>query len=395
MGVSRLLGGVYAGLTVLFTPSRARAPRRLHNPRRILVIKPCCFGDLVMATAAVAALARAYPQAEIRLAVGAWSRPAVAGNPRLAGLVDSDPVGTASIRQTWRAYLRLARELRATRPDAVLVLDRSPLLGLLAWLTGVRVRAGLDSGGRGFALTHRVPCPPDTARHEVAWYLDVVRALGVPADPTTRLEFYPNPSDEAEATALLTELGVDPTQSRLVALHTGGGSNPGMRLAAKRWAPDRWAAVLTRLLVADPSAGVLLLGGPGAEDRAAANAIRAALPPETQGRVHDAVGRLGWGALAATIQRCRLFLGPDTGALHLAVAVGTPSVAVFGPSDPRRYGPWDPGGPSRAVGGTAMGVDLAALAATLAAVSFHTSVEVDTVWAAVQDVWDARAARFV
>jgi len=387
VAVSRLLDGVYSGLTVLFTPSRARAPRRLQNPQRILVIKPCCFGDLVMATVALAALARAYPQAEIRLAVGAWSRPAVAGNPRLAGLVDSDPVGTASIRQTWRAYLRLARQLRAGRPDAVLVLDRSPVLGLLAWLTGARVRAGLDSGGRGFALTHRVPCPPDAARHEVAWYLDVVRALGVPTDPATRLEFAPTPDDEAEATTLLTELGLYLTQRRLVALHTGGGSNPGMRLAAKRWAPDRWAAVLTRLLAADPAAQVLLLGGPGAEDRTAADAIWAALPPEAQSRVHDAVGRLGWGALAATIRRCRLFLGPDTGALHLAVAVGTPVVAVFGPSDPRRYGPWDPGGPSRAVGGTATGVDLAARATALADVSFHTSVDVDAVWAAVQDVW--------
>ena len=177
------------------------------------------------------------------------------------------------------------------------MLDRSPLLGLLAWLTGARVRAGLDSGGRGFALTHRVPCPPDAARHEVAWYLDVVRVLGVPADPATRMEFTPTPGDVMEATALFTELGLPTDRRRLVALHTGGGSNPGMQLAAKRWAPDRWAAVLARLLAADAGAQVLLLGGPGTEDRAAAAAIRAALPPPVQGRVHDAVGRLGWGAL--------------------------------------------------------------------------------------------------
>ncbi len=389
MAVSRFFGGIYAALTLLFAPSRARAPRRLRNPRRILVIKPCCLGDVVMATTVPAALARAYPAAEIRLVVGAWSRPAVVGNPRLAGLVDSDPVGLASIRQTWRAYLALARQLRALRPDAVLVLDRSPLLGLLAWLTGARVRAGLDSAGRGFALTHRVSCPPAVARHEVEWYLAVVRALGVPVDPATRMEFYPTAADTAAAVALLTELGLHPGTDSLVALHIGGGSNPGMHLAAKRWAPDRWAAVLTRLLLAYPRAHVVLLGGPGADDRAAADTIRAALPAAVQDRVRDAVGRLDWGALAAGIGQCRLFLGPDTGALHLAVAVGTPVVAVFGPSDPRRYGPWDPGGPSRAVGGTAMGVDLAALATTLAAVSFHTSVDVAAVWGAVQAVWRA------
>jgi ADP-heptose:LPS heptosyltransferase len=380
-----MLSILYKLLTLLFAPSRRRAPRRVRKLRRVLVIKPCCFGDVVMATAALAALARVFPEAEIDLAVGAWSRPAVAGNPRLVGLIDSDPVGTESIRRTWRDYLRLARRLRARRYEAVLVLDRSPLLGLLAWLTGARVRAGLDSGGRGFALTHRVPCPPDAGRHEVAWYLDLVRALGVPVHPATRTEFYPTAAESAEAAALLAELGLN-TPLRPIALHTGGGANPGMRLAAKRWAPDRWAAVLTYLLEADPQARVLLVGGPGADDRAGADAIRAGVPPALQDRVLDGVGRLGWGALGALLGQCRLFLGPDTGALHLAVAAGTPAVAVFGPSDPRRYGPWDPGGPSRAVGGTATGVDLAARAAALAAVPYHTSVSVDEVWQAVEAV---------
>src|SRR3954468_7062934 len=108
-----MLSILYRLLTLLFAPSRRRAPRKVRNLRRVLVIKPCCFGDVVMATAALAALARAFPDAAIDLAVGAWSRPAVAGNPRLAGLIDSDPVGTAPIRRTWRDYLRLARRLRA------------------------------------------------------------------------------------------------------------------------------------------------------------------------------------------------------------------------------------------------------------------------------------------
>jgi lipopolysaccharide heptosyltransferase II len=350
----------------------------------VLVIKPCCFGDVVMATAAIAALNRAYPQAAIDLAVGAWSRPAVAANPRLTAIRDSDPVGTAPFRRTWRAYLRLARDLRAGRYDTVLVLDRSPLLGVLAWLTGARVRAGLDSAGRGFALTHRVPCPPAAARHEVAWYLDVVRALGVPADPATRTEFYPTAQERTTADTALVDLGLDPARDLLIALHTGGGSNPGMTLLAKRWAPDRWATVLARLLAAYPGARVLLVGGPGAEDRAAAAQIQAALPEAARPQVYDLVGRFAWGELGALLARCRLFLGPDTGALHLAVAAGTPVVAVFGPSDPRRYAPWDPGGRSAVVGGTRGPTALAAQAAALQGIAFHENAGTDEVWSAIQ-----------
>jgi lipopolysaccharide heptosyltransferase II len=370
----------------VFAPVRWRVARRVTGLQRVLVLKPCCFGDVVMATAALAALQRAYPAAAITLAVGAWSRPAVAANPRLRALIDSDPVGTAPIRRTWRAYLALARRLRRERFDAVLVLDRSPVLGLLAWLAGAPVRAGMDSGGRGFALTHRVPCPPAAARNEVEWYLDVVRALGVPVDPATRTEFYPTPADTAEADAALAALHLDPARDWLIALHTGGGSNPGMRMPAKRWAPARWAAVLTRLLTTYPQAQVLLLGAPGPDDQAAAAQIRAGVPAEQAARVHDLTGCCGWGALGALAGRCRLFLGPDTGAMHLAVAAGAPVVAVFGPSDPRRYAPWDPGGRSRAVGGTAGGVDLAARAAQLAGVAFNEIAPVDAVWAAVRDV---------
>ncbi|HUS13400.1 MAG TPA: glycosyltransferase family 9 protein [Chloroflexia bacterium] len=380
-----VLRGLYAILSVVFWPARRAAGRPVRDLQRVLVLKPCCFGDVVMATAALAALQRAYPMAAINFAVGAWSRDAVAGNPRVAATVDSDPVGSGSLRRTWRAQLALARRLRTAHYDAVIVLDRSPVVGLLAWLTGAPVRAGLDSAGRGFALSHRVPCPPEVARNETAWYLDVVAALGVPLDPTTRTEFYPTDADKAAAAMELASLGLDPGHDLLIALHTGGGSNPGMQLPAKRWAPDRWATVLARLLEAHPEAQVLLLGGPSADDQAAAALIRAGVPEALRPRVHDRAGRHAWGVLGAIAQQCRLFLGPDTGALHLAVAAGTPVVAVFGPSDPRRYAPWDPSGRSRVVGGSATGIDLAARAVALQGVAYHTSVSVDAVTAAVEE----------
>ncbi len=384
---------IYPLLRHIFDGRQAPGRPLIGPPRRVLVIKPCCFGDVLMATPALLALARAWPRARVDLAVGAWSRPAVAHNPRIGVLINSDPLGTAPLKTAAPGVWQLAGRLRG-RYDAALVLDRSPVSASVPWLAGIPIRAGLDSGGRGFALTHRVPCPPTRPRHEADWYLDVVETLTGPLDRATlRLEFVPTGEGEKNAAQLLAALPAaaapilqNPKSKiqNLVALHVGGGANPGMRLPAKRWEPARWAEVLARLGAAEPGVQVVLLGGPA--DKAGAQAIREALPPAMQARTHDLVGRTDWDTLGAVIARCRLFLGPDTGAMHLAVAVGTPVVAVFGPTDPRRYGPWDKGGRSRAVGGTDTGGDLAARAAALATHPYHTSVTVDEVWQAVREV---------
>jgi ADP-heptose:LPS heptosyltransferase len=131
------------------------------------------MGDVLMATPAIAALRKSLPAAHIALAVGQYSRPAVANNPRINELVDTVVGGKGSRLGDYRA---LARALKRGKYGAALVLDRSPLLNLAPRMAGIPVRAGLDSDNRGLALTHPVPCPSASARHEVEWYLDVVRA---------------------------------------------------------------------------------------------------------------------------------------------------------------------------------------------------------------------------
>ncbi len=310
--------------------------------KRVVVIKPCCMGDVLMSTPAIAAFRKALPDAYISLAVAPWSRPAVSSNPRLSNLIDS-PVGT---QDTILAdYMKLARFIRRGRFGTALVLDRSPLLNIVPYLAGVPVRAGLDSDNRGLALTHPVRCPSTKVRHEVEWYLDVVRALGLPAPKKDAyLEFYPTEEDRAEADRVIAQAG-EQGEAGYVAIHVGGGVNPGMRLLSKRWQPERWARIADWLAETyEPT--ILLLGGPSKEDREATARLKEVLSPSTQPYVVDLVGKLSWGALGAAIQRCNLFLGNDTGAMHMATAVRTPVVAVFGPSDPARFGPWDPSGRS-------------------------------------------------
>ena len=387
-GVARL-----AGLPWRLSPGRGK-PLDPGDPRlrRVIIIKPCCMGDVLMSTPAIAALRRALPDAHIAMAVGGWSRQAVAHNPHLNALVEA-PVGGESTR--WADYMKLGRAIRRGKYGTALVLDRSPMLNLAAWLGRAQVRAGLDSNGRGIALTHPVPCPPEKVRHEVEWYLDIVRALGLPVSrDQSYLEFYPTEEDRHEAGRILSEAGVGDEEGGCVALHLGGGSNPGMRLLSKRWQPERWARIADWLVETHDSS-ILLLGGPGKEDREAADKMKSALFEATAPHVVDLIGKVEWGVMAALIGWSDLFLGHDTGAMHLATAMRTPVVAVFGPSDPARYGPWDPWRRAVAVaprpGLTASGAEALRQAAR-SGDDYHSVVTVEGVWAAIEKM-HARTVR--
>ncbi|MEO6458143.1 MAG: glycosyltransferase family 9 protein [Chloroflexia bacterium] len=373
-----------AGLPWRVTRGNRGKPLSPDDPRlrRMLVIKPCCMGDVLMTTAAITALREALPDTQIDMAVGPWSRPAVANNPWLNNLVDFPE----AILKNIGSYMSMVRQIRRGRYGTALVLDRSPLLNLLPALADIPIRAGLDSDGRGIGLTHPVPCPSDSVRHEVEWYLDVVRTLGLPARRQVALEFYPTDSEKERASLLLSEaIGEEgESESGCVAIHVGGGSNPDMKLLSKRWKPQNWARIADWLAETyEPT--ILLLGGPNKEDRQAAEEVKSALFSATQPYVIDMVGKLEWGEMAAVIDRCNLFLGNDTGAMHLATAVGTPVVALFGPSGPARYGPWDPSGRSRVVAGKSKGMGAEALRdAARGKGEYHNAVSPEEVWEAVE-----------
>jgi lipopolysaccharide heptosyltransferase II len=303
------------------------APRSasLNTPNSILIIKPCCLGDVLMATPVIATLRQAFPKARIDFAVGGWSRAIVENNPYLDGLVDCGRVGSGS-RYSWLEYLDLVRRIRVGKYEACFVLDRSPLISLLPYLGGVPQRVGLDSRGRGFSLTVSVPIV--APKHETELYLDTVRAISIEVNKP-RLEFYPTDEDRCHVAEMLRAV----PQAPVVVIHPAGGSNPGMILSAKRWPPQRFAALADRL-IEEKGTQVFLVGGPDDEP------IAAAIKEVMRQKPWDLTGQLTLGQLGTLLERCDLFVGHDTGAMHLAVAVGIPVVAIFGPSDPRIYGPY-------------------------------------------------------
>lgn len=304
-------------------------------PRRVVVVKPCCIGDVLLATPLLASLRAAWPGARFDWAVGNHSRGVLEGQPHVDGLLDATGCVRGELRV--RSIGKLILSMRRGRYDLAVVPDRSPIVNLLPWLARVPRRVGLDSGGRGWPNTVRVHNEAHERRAEVDVYLDIARALGVPlAEP--RPLFVPTAAHRAEAEELLGTLG--PHRPR-VALHVGGGVNPGMALPEKRWPAERFGQLAGRL--AEIGAAVVWLGGPG--DTSSAARARAT---EVFGLGHasegdapqvDGCGRLSLGGTAAVVATCDAYVGSDTGVSHLAVAVGTSAVVVFGPTDPVRYGP--------------------------------------------------------
>lgn len=274
-----------------------------------------------MATPALRALATHYPGAQIDVATTDWSAPALRGNPHLARII------TYPDRRLAVGLHFLARSLRQAGYDLAIGLDPSPLVNLTLWRADIPVRAGIDSDGRGIGLTH--PVAPDPAQHETEAYLAVLAAIGVPPAGTAP-EYHPSAEALRTAATIFPDDG-PPT----VVIHPGGAVNPGTAMPAKRWPPERFAA-LTDRLAAEAGARVVVVGT-NSDREAVAAVVRQATTP-----VVNLCGRLTLDELAALAARAALYVGNDSGTSHLAAAVGTPTVTIFGPTNPGRYRPLGP-----------------------------------------------------
>jgi lipopolysaccharide heptosyltransferase II len=306
--------------------------RARHHPHSIVVIKPCCIGDVIMTTPLLDVLKRNHPQARITYVVGSWSKVIAEHSPAVDEVIDCGRIGIAG-HYSLKEYLALARRLHREHFDLAFVLDRSPMVNLLPWLAGIPRRVGPDSLGRGFSLTDRVPVSisADHLQHQAEIYLDLARKLKLRINQP-RMSFVPTPTEEQTALR---------SNSPQVVVFAGGGSNPGMNLTAKRWPLDRYRELVGRL-VHELGARVLLIGG--ADDRELNEQMLTDLDvPE--GSVINQAGEKSFGETAAQITASALFIGNDSSPMHLAAAVGTPVIAIFGPTSPQEYGPYPPDDP--------------------------------------------------
>jgi ADP-heptose:LPS heptosyltransferase len=301
---------------------------------RILIVKLADIGDVLTATPAMRALRRTFPSA--RLDMLTTPAAAAAAPAALIDRVWTAPRSLARRPVELPALLRLLAGLRRARYDAVLFLHHLTLgagvakYRLLAAATGAPLLLGLDNGKGGW-LSHSVPDEGFGAIHEVEYWLRVAALLGANTS-NTALAARSAGIDGPAIAALLHGLGPQP----LAAIHPGSG---GYSLA-RRWESTKWAAVADAL-VQRYGAQIVLVG----TSTDGAKAVQAAMASPAR----NLAGHTTLPELAAVLARCDLFLGADSGVMHLASATGVPVVALFGPSNHLAWGPWTPNSPSTVV----------------------------------------------
>lgn len=326
----RIVGWADLLLKVVAAVSRwlpARPPGA--SPRRVLLLRLERIGDLLMTLGAIEAVRTRAPGAGVHLVVGSWNASVARLLPGIDSLetLDVSWLARHDAGASLAALVRRAWAWRAQDFDLALNFEPDIRSNLLMALSGASRRVGFSSGGGGACLTNALAYAPGL--HAAANALRLVDAA-LPAAGTTE-PGTPRPRlsvpDQARREARRL-LGNESAGRLLVGVHASGGR------PIKQWHMDRFAQVATRL-ARELTATIVLTGTP--EDRPLVEHITAAMPPDI--RTLDVAGSMDLPVFAALLEHLNLFVTCDTGPMHLAAAVGTPVVALFGPSDPRRYGP--------------------------------------------------------
>jgi heptosyltransferase-2 len=293
-------------------------PDSAPDPSRILILSPNWLGDAVMALPAIADVKRRFAGARVIVA----ARRAVAGVFHLAPSVDEVlPLewNGKLIRQ--RALRHDLDALRRVSADAALLLPNSFASAWMVHRAGIRDRMGYARDWRGRLLTRAVKTPGRSV-HQGEYYQHLVRALDMPSGPLEPNLVAPDAAI-ASARSLLTSRGWNESRP-LVAFAPGAAYG-----TAKRWLPAHFARLVTMLVSASEATCVTV--GSGA-DRETTQWIRTLVPERERTQLIDVAGDTSLESLAGVIRLSRVFVSNDSGAMHMASALGVPVVALFGPT---------------------------------------------------------------
>ncbi|MBS1189856.1 MAG: putative Lipopolysaccharide heptosyltransferase [Rhodocyclaceae bacterium] len=303
----------------------------LDQVRRVLVIKLRHHGDVLLSSPVFSVLKKYAPQARIDALVYADTAPMLTLHPAISEvhLVDRDWKKLGLLGQL-RAEGRLFSTLRAARYDLIVHLTEHWRGAWLARFLGVSWAVGPQrSGSKRWkkSFTHRYAHPRNAPRHVVEANLDALRRIGIYPEPEERqLVLVPGREAESRVAAHLESLGLE--AGRFIHIH------PASRWFFKCWPAELMAELIRRLQAAGHV--VVLTAAPDLKELEMVEAILSRLEKP----VPHLAGRLNLKELAALTARARLFIGVDSAPMHIAAAMGTPTVALFGPSGDKQWGPW-------------------------------------------------------
>ncbi len=301
------------------------AASQAYDFKRILIVRTDRIGDVLLSTPAIKALRDAYPNAYIAVMVRPYAKDIVEGNPYLDEVIIYDKFGR---HKSWLGSIKFTLKLKKKKFGLALVLHPTNRAHLIIFFAGIRKRVGY---GRklGFLLTDRVKHTKQFGeKHELEYNFDLLKHLGI--EPLDKNLFMPvNPESEIWADEVLAQNNIE-AGDRIVAIH------PGASCPSKIWPNERFAEAADKL-AQKYKFKVLILAGPKDIEKAKAVAQK------LRSAAVNLAGRTSVSQLAGILKRCSLFISNDSGPVHIASAVGTPVISIFGRAQPglspRRWGP--------------------------------------------------------
>lgn len=293
--------------------------------KKILVRGTNWVGDALLTTPALTALQESFPAARISVLAKEWVAPIYGYHPGVHKVIILD----RKVRHHgWVGLWRLAAELKTQAFDLAVLFQNAFEAALIVWLAGVPIRLGYNTDGRGLLLNRAIRLIPDDKQvHETEYYLRILRRAGLAA--SWRPPIFHLPQEfETRVAAEFPELN----NQHALRLGLAPGATYG---SAKQWPVDRFTGA-ARMLLAVRAGKALIFGSPSEAD------VAQRISEELGGLAVNLAGRTGLAEAAALIKRCHLFITNDSGLMHVAAAVGTPLVAVFGSTNPTTTAPVGP-----------------------------------------------------
>lgn len=305
------------------------------EPKNILLIRLTNLGDAVISIPTIKALRQNFPSAKLSILASERTSSIYKTCPYIDEVIEialGDPGKPIRfLLFGFFKFIKLIKKLRKFNFDTII--DLEPyyrITSIISYATGATRRIGFDTDGEGRGALYTDKVPYERRKHEVECLLDLIRPLGIKSERND-LEVFVSEDDGKKANGIFEHSKIKESDI-IVVVHPGSGK--GWKV--KRWPKERYALIIQKL--ADNYRAKVIVIGNSSEFKLAKEI------EDLSGKsIINLAGQLSMGILAAVIKKSSLFIGCDSAPMHIAAAVGTPVVALFGPVDPKKWGPYGKG----------------------------------------------------
>jgi len=310
----------FLGKTIFLFKKRS-LPRGF-SPKKILVIRSGAIGDVLMTTPSLKAVRQRFPDAKIDYLVGEYSKDILEGNPDIDNVLTFDD--SIIYEKKMGKVLRLSKNLRKNKYDLAIVFDKSWMWCVFAFLAGAKLRIGFDRKGEGFENNLNVSF--DGSMYEIDYNNKLAGLLSI-KETDRNMHIFISSKDKELAREIIRK---NMTKKKIIGIAPGGAKNPGQVMDSKRPKIEFYADICNAL---GKDSNIIIFGSK--KDSEAAESLKKL----SKIKLIDMTGKLKLKQSAALIGQCDLFITHDNGLMHIAAAMQSPLIAIFGPTQAERFAP--------------------------------------------------------